>query len=71
VARKYDSSKRKVDRPQKQRDIRKLVVEIALANLGWPTAVAAKLLKESTGAEHGREPGALSKAAARYRPRAT
>jgi hypothetical protein len=35
VARKYDSSKRKVGRPRKDRDIRKLVIDMALANLGW------------------------------------
>ena len=34
-ARKYDSSRRKVGRPRKARDIRKLVIEMALANLGW------------------------------------
>ena len=35
AARKYDSSESKVGRPRKKRDIRKLVVEMALANLGW------------------------------------
>jgi hypothetical protein len=34
-ARKYDSSGCKIGRPRKRRDIRKLVVEMALANLGW------------------------------------
>ena len=34
-ARKYDSSRGKIGRPRKRRDIRKLVVEMALANLGW------------------------------------
>ena len=33
--RRYDSSRRKVGRPRKARDIRKLVIEMALANLGW------------------------------------
>jgi len=32
---KYDSSHRKVGRPRKARDIRKLLIEMALANLGW------------------------------------
>jgi hypothetical protein len=32
---RYDSSKGKVGRPRKKTDIRKLVVDIALANLGW------------------------------------
>ena len=35
AARKYDSSKAKVGRPRKKKDIRKLVIEMALANLGW------------------------------------
>jgi hypothetical protein len=35
AARKYDSSESKVGRPRKRKDIRKLVVEMALANLGW------------------------------------
>src|SRR5664279_4790934 len=35
AARKYDSSESKVGRPGKRKDIRKLVVEMALANLGW------------------------------------
>jgi hypothetical protein len=33
--RKYDSSKSKVGRPRKEKDIRKLVIEMALANVGW------------------------------------
>ena len=33
-ARNYDSSHRKIGRPRKRRDIRKLVIEMALANLG-------------------------------------
>jgi hypothetical protein len=35
AGRKYDSSKAKVGRPRKQKDIRKLVIEMALTNLGW------------------------------------
>jgi transposase len=35
AARKYDSSQRKTGRPRKARDIRKLVVKMALENLGW------------------------------------
>jgi hypothetical protein len=34
-ARKYDSSGLKLGRPRKARDIRKLVIEMALANEGW------------------------------------
>jgi putative transposase len=35
AAQKYDSSKSKVGRPRKRNDIRKLVIDMALANLGW------------------------------------
>jgi hypothetical protein len=35
AARKYDSSRRKTGRPRKARDIRKLVIDLALANEGW------------------------------------
>jgi hypothetical protein len=35
AARKYDSSQRKKRRPRKARDIRKLVVKMALENLNW------------------------------------
>jgi hypothetical protein len=35
AARKYDSSGCKTGRPRKARDIRKLVVKMALENLGW------------------------------------
>ncbi|MGB7813620.1 MAG: hypothetical protein WBP56_21075, partial [Polyangia bacterium] len=34
AARKYDSSRRKTGRPRKPRDIRKLVIDLALANEG-------------------------------------
>jgi hypothetical protein len=33
AAQKYDSSKKKVGRPRKKKDIRKLVIAMALANL--------------------------------------
>jgi hypothetical protein len=35
AARKYDSSRSKTGRPRKTRDIRKLVIDLALANEGW------------------------------------
>jgi hypothetical protein len=35
AAPKYDRSKAKVGRPRKKKDIRKLVIEMTLANLGW------------------------------------
>ena len=37
AARKYDSPRRKVGRPRKRRDIRKLVIKMALANLAGAT----------------------------------
>jgi hypothetical protein len=54
TARKYDSSKRKVGRPQKQRDIRKLVVEMALANLGWGYTKIRDALRTGLKIEIGR-----------------
>jgi putative transposase len=35
AARKYDSSRSKTGRPRRARDIRKLVIDLALANEGW------------------------------------
>jgi hypothetical protein len=37
AAQKYDSSKSKVGRPRRRKDIRKLVIEMVLENLGWAT----------------------------------
>ena len=35
AARKYDSSEARRGRPPKPKDVRKLVAEMAMANLGW------------------------------------
>jgi len=53
-ARKYDSSRRKVGRPRKARDIRKLVMEMALANLGWGYTKIRDALRTGLKIEIGR-----------------
>jgi len=53
-ARKYDSSRRKVGRPRQARDIRKLVVEMALANLGWGYTKIRGALRTGLKIEIGR-----------------
>jgi hypothetical protein len=54
VARKYDSTKRKVGRPRKDRDIRKLVIDMALANLGWGYTKIRDALRTGLKIEIGR-----------------
>jgi transposase InsO family protein len=54
AARKYDSSRRKVGRPRKRRDIRKLVIEMALANLGWGYTKIRDALRTGLKIEIGR-----------------
>ena len=54
VARKYDSSESKVGRPGKKKDIRKLVVEMALANLGWGYTKIRDALRTGLKVEIGR-----------------
>ena len=54
AARKYDSSEGKVGRPRKQTDIRKLVVEMALANLGWGYTKIRDALRTGLKIEIGR-----------------
>jgi transposase len=54
AARKYDSSKRQVGRPRKQRDIRKLVVDMALANPGWGYTKIRDALRTGLKIEIGR-----------------
>jgi putative transposase len=54
AARKYDSSKMKVGRPRKDLDIRKLVIEMALANLGWGYTKIRDALRTGLKIEIGR-----------------
>ncbi len=54
AARKYDSSKAKVGRPRKKKDIRKLVIEMALANLGWGYTKIRDALRTGLKIEIGR-----------------
>jgi len=54
AARKYDSSESKAGRPRKRKDIRKLVVEMALANLGWGYTKIRDALRTGLKIEIGR-----------------
>jgi hypothetical protein len=54
AARKYDSSESKVGRPRKRKDIRKLVVEMSLANLGWGYTKIRDALRTGLKIEIGR-----------------
>ena len=54
AARKYDSSESKLGRPGKKKDIRKLVVEMALANLGWGCTKIRDALRTALKVEIGR-----------------
>ena len=54
AARKYNSSESKVGRPRKRKDIRKLVVEMALANLGWGYTRIRDALRTGLKIEIGR-----------------
>jgi transposase len=54
AARKYDSSESKVGRPRKKKDIRRLVVEMALANLGWGYTKIRDALRTGLKIEIGR-----------------
>jgi hypothetical protein len=54
AARKYESSESKVGRPGRRKDIRKLVVEIALANLGWGYTKIRDALRTGLKIEIGR-----------------
>ena len=53
-ARKYDSSRWQCGRPRKARDVRKLVVEIAQANLGWGYTKIRDALRIGLKVETGR-----------------
>jgi putative transposase len=54
AARKYDSSGCKTGRPRKARDIRKLVVKMALENLGWGYTKIRDALRTGLKIEIGR-----------------
>jgi hypothetical protein len=54
AAQKYDSSKKKVGRPRKKKDIRKLVIAMALANLGWGYTKIRDALRTGLKIEIGR-----------------
>jgi len=54
AARKYDGSKGKVGRPRKKKDIRKLVIKMALANLGWGYTKIRGALRTGLKIEIGR-----------------
>ena len=54
AARKYDSSQRKTGRPRKARDIRKLVVRMALENLNWGYTKIRDALRTGLKIELGR-----------------
>jgi hypothetical protein len=54
AARKYDSSGCKTGRPRKARDIRKLVVKMALENLGWRYTKIRDALRTGLKIEIGR-----------------
>jgi len=54
AARKYDSSRRKTGRPRKARDVRKLVVKMALGNLGWGYTKIRDALRTGLKIEIGR-----------------
>jgi hypothetical protein len=51
---KYGSSESKVGRPRKKKDIRKLVLEMALANLGWGYTKIRDALRTGLKIEIGR-----------------
>jgi putative transposase len=54
AAQKYDSSKSKVGRPRKRKDIRKLVIDMALENLGWGYTKIRDALRTGLKIEIGR-----------------
>ena len=54
AAKKYDNSKTKRGRPPKPKDVRKLVVEMALANPGWGYTKIRDALRTGLAVEIGR-----------------
>jgi putative transposase len=68
AAQKYDSSKSKVGRPRKRKDIRKLVIAMALENLGWGYTKIRDALRTGLKIEIGRTTVANILAAAGIEP---
>ena len=68
AARKYDSADARRGRPPKPKDVRKLVVEMALANPGWGYTKIRDALRTGLGVEIGRTTVANILAAAGIEP---
>ena len=68
AARKYDSSEARRGRPGKPRDVRKLVIEMALANLSWGYTKIRDALRTGLAIEIGRTTVAEILAAAGIEP---
>jgi hypothetical protein len=68
AARKYDSSEARRGRPGKPRDVRKLVIEMALANPGWGYTKIRDALRTGLAIEIGRTTVAELLAAAGIEP---
>jgi putative transposase len=68
AARKYDSSKARRGRPGKPKDVRKLVVEMAMANLHWGYTKIRDVLRTGLAIEIGRTTVADMLAAAGIEP---
>ena len=68
AARKYDSSEARRGRPPKPKDVRKLVVEMAMANRGWGYTKIRDALRTGLGIEIGRTTVAEILAAAGIEP---
>jgi transposase InsO family protein len=68
AARKYDSSEARRGRPPKPKDVRKLVVEMSMANPGWGYTKIRDALRTGLGIEIGRTTVAEILAAAGIEP---
>ena len=54
AAKKYDSSKAKLGRPPNSKDVRKLVIEMAMSNPGWGYTKIRDALRTGLAVEIGR-----------------
>jgi hypothetical protein len=68
AARKYDSSKARRGRPAKPKDVRKLVIQIALANSSWGYTKIRDAVRTGLGIQIGRTTVANSPAEAGIEP---